>query len=401
MKTTQMRRVSSLFITSIMMAAVGLSLFIGLLNRQRDLIILCILVFSIVTALKLWSKLAKTRIEWSLAMDRNRIFPGEKITFAVNVENHKPLPVWLEVEASIEGPPNAFVETIPFRGQQSLLWYQGTRFQWELTTLRRGINEMGPLRVISADLLGFFQEESVTSETFQFVVYPRVMRLAPFNLPKRDFFGVPGGESPVNDPVYILGTSDYHHGRPSKYIHWKASARHQRLQEKVFDSSEQEKVLFLIDVGGFAKANAEEQFERGIEVIASLAVQFDRRGCAIGLLTNGIVRGSQPSVAISRGSGQLSIVLETLARLDITCREEFTDTIQSIGIAPWGITCLYLTLTDNKGTNALPELMKRWKAPVVILTGEAISSLMGGNPAGSEVFAPTNEQVSVKKVQGL
>ena len=79
------------------------------------------------------------------------------------------------------------------------------------------------------------------------------MHLAPFNLPKRDFFGVPGGESPVNDPVYILGTSDYHYGRPSKYIHWKASARYQRLQEKVFDSSEQEKVLFLIDVGEFAK----------------------------------------------------------------------------------------------------------------------------------------------------
>ena len=56
MKTIQMRRVPVLL--SILMVAVGLLLFIGLLNRQHDLIILCILVFGIVATLKLWSKVA-------------------------------------------------------------------------------------------------------------------------------------------------------------------------------------------------------------------------------------------------------------------------------------------------------------------------------------------------------
>jgi len=399
METILARRVSSLFITSIMMFAVGLFLFIGLLNHQHDLTILCILVFGIAITLKVWAKLAGKKIIYRLATDRYRVFPGEKFTFTATVENHKPLPVWLEVEAPVDGPLNAFAEPVPFTGQQTLLWYQRTRFQWQLTTLRRGIYEVGPLRTISGDLLGFFQNESINNERLQVVVYPRIVSLAPFNFPKREFFGIPGGESPVDDPVYILGTSDYHYGRPARYIHWKASARHQRLQEKVFDSSVQEKILFLIDVEGFAKTNAEESFEWGLEVIASLAMQFDRRGCAIGLLTNGVVKGSSSSVAISRSSQQVSTVLETLARLRLECREDFIDTIKVAGSVPWGTTCLCLSLDEDTGSRIIVEYLKRWKTPVVMLTTETVSLLRGNNPVVSEIYIPPKGQTFIEETR--
>ena len=399
METILARRVSSLFITSIMMFAVGLFLFIGLLNHQHDLTILCILVFGIAITLKVWAKLARKKIIYRLATDRYRVFPGEKFTFTATVENHKPLPVWLEVEAPVDGPLNAFAEPVPFTGQQTLLWYQRTRFQWQLTTLRRGIYEVGPIRTISGDLLGFFQNESINNERLQVVVYPRIVSLAPFNFPKREFFGIPGGESPVDDPVYILGTSDYHYGRPARYIHWKASARHQRLQEKVFDSSVQEKILFLIDVEGFAKTNAEESFEWGLEVIASLAMQFDRRGCAIGLLTNGVVKGSSSSVAVSRSSQQVSTVLETLARLRLECREDFIDTIKVAGSVPWGTTCLCLSLDEDTGSRIIVEYLKRWKTPVVMLTTETVSLLRGNNPVVSEIYIPPKGQTFIEETR--
>jgi uncharacterized protein (DUF58 family) len=399
MKMILVRRVSSLFITSIMMVAVGLFLFIGLLNNQYDLTILCILVFGIAITLKVWAKLAGKKIIYRLATDRYRVFPGEKFTFTATVENHKPLPVWLEVEAPVDGPLNAFAEPVPFTGQQTLLWYQRTRFQWQLTTLRRGIYEVGSLRTISGDLLGFFQNESINNERFQVVVYPRIVPLAPFNIPKREFFGIPGGESPVDDPVYILGTSDYHYGRPARYIHWKASARHQRLQKKVFDSSVQEKILFLIDVEGFAKANAEESFEWGLEVIASLAMQFDRRGCAIGLLTNGVVKGSSSSVAISRSSQQVSTVLETLARLRLECRENFIDTIKVAGAVPWGTTCLCLSLDEDTGSRIIVEYLKRWKTPVVMLAAETVSLLRGNSPVVSEIYIPPKGQTFIEEAR--
>ncbi|MBW1691959.1 MAG: DUF58 domain-containing protein, partial [Deltaproteobacteria bacterium] len=49
----------------------------------------------------------------------------------------------------------------------------------------------------------------------------------------------------------MLGTRDYQNWRPARHIHWKASASHNRLQEKVFEPSEQEKVLLAVEVSQF------------------------------------------------------------------------------------------------------------------------------------------------------
>ena len=128
MNTTLARRVPSLFITSIMMVAVGIFLFIGLLNRQHDLSILCILVFGIAIILRVWAKMAGKKIVCRLISDRTRIFPEENITFTLTVENHKPLPVWLDIEMPIHASTNAVTETGTFYGQQTLLWYQQALF---------------------------------------------------------------------------------------------------------------------------------------------------------------------------------------------------------------------------------------------------------------------------------
>lgn len=400
MKTILTRGVPSLFITSIMVVAVSLFLFMGLLNHQHDLTILSLLVLGIAVILKIWTRIAGKNIIHHMGTDRTRAFPEETVALSVTVENHKPLPVSVEVAAPIDGPLNAHVDSQPFGGQQTLLWYQRTRFKWRLTAPRRGIYTIGPLYVSSGDLLGFFQNTSESDEKLEVVVYPRIVPLAPFNLPKREFFGIPGGESPVDDPVYILGTSDYHYGRPARYIHWKASARHQRLQEKLFDSSVQEKILFLVDSAGFVQFDAGESFESGLEVIASLAVQFDRRGCAIGLLTNSVVSGSSSSVAISRNPQQLSAVLETLARIRLECREDFINSIKMAGTVPWGTTCVCLAFSENTGSGIFVEYLKRWKTPVAVLTAERVALLRGNRPF---VRKPTSsgEQTHVNEARPL
>jgi uncharacterized protein (DUF58 family) len=402
MKIISIRRVPSLFITSIMVVAVSLFLFLGLLNRQYDLTVLSIFILGTAVTLKIWTKIAAKNIIYHLDADRTRFFPEEIVTLSVSVENYKPLPVWVEIAAPTDGPQYALVHSHqPFTGQQTLLWYQSARFHWQFTAPRRGIYKIGPLQVASGDLLGFFQNESESNEELEVVVYPRIVLLAPFNLPKREFFGIPGGESPVDDPVYILGTSDYHYGRPARYIHWKASARHQRLQEKVFDSSVQEKILFLVDSEGFVEFNGEESFELGLEVIASLAMQFDRRGCAIGLLTNSVVSGSSSSVAISRNPQQLSAILEALARIRLECREGFVNTIKTSGAVPWGTTCVCLTFNEDTGSGILVEYLKRWKTPVVMLTSERVSLLRENDPFMKKPHISSREQDPIKEARPL
>jgi uncharacterized protein (DUF58 family) len=371
---TELRRVPSLFATSVILFIVGIFFFISLLKGQRDLTILSLLVFAMTGGLKLWSRFSPARMRCILTLEKNRVFAGDTLFLKASSENNKFLPVWLEVEVPVDKSSHASSNEKPLTGQGSLLWYQMTDFQWEFTAAVRGVREIGPLTVLTGDLFGFFLKEREKGEAIEAVVYPRLVPLGPFSLPRRDFFGVPGGESPVDDPVYILGTTDYQNGRPAKYIHWKASARHHRLQEKVFESTEQEKILLVVDVDQFMKAEAEENFEDTLEVVASMAVRLDRQGCAVGLLTNGITKGTSPVVSISRSPQQLSDILETLARLKMEPGEALINMLRKIEI-PWGTSCLYFTLNEDSTADVVKAHFKRRKTPVLPFTFETVSAL--------------------------
>ncbi len=65
---------------------VGGLLFVALLNGQRDLAVLSVLVLSVVTGTRLWSKSSLSNLRCELALDRRRVFAGENIVLQVNVE---------------------------------------------------------------------------------------------------------------------------------------------------------------------------------------------------------------------------------------------------------------------------------------------------------------------------
>jgi uncharacterized protein (DUF58 family) len=193
-------------------------------------------------------------------------------------------------------------------------------------------------------------------------------------VPKRDFFGVPGKKSPVKDPIYILGTRDYQHWQPAKYIHWKASARHSRLQEKVFDPSEQEKVLLILDVTPFSRSEEAEAFERALEIIASLAVQFDRKGYAIGLVTNGkMIGGKSALVPLGRNPQQLATILEVLARLRMEPEQDLTATLTRGISLPWGISCICCSLEADETALAIKEHFISRRIPTVFVMSRPLT----------------------------
>jgi uncharacterized protein (DUF58 family) len=200
------------------------------------------------------------------------------------------------------------------------------------------------------------------------VVYPRLVPLKPVLLPRRDFFGIPGARSPIEDPVYIHGTRDYQHRRPARFIHWKASARYNRLQEKVCEPAEQEKVLLLICTEGFAEDENGEAFERGLEVVASLAIEFDRMRYAVGLATNGhLTGGGRALLPVTRNRNQLSEILESLARLEAMPRENLEGMLQRGLNLPWGVTAVGLVYRQDAGSGAMQAYFKRRNIPLVTI----------------------------------
>ena len=360
----QESRVPTIFIVPLMQFFVGILLFVALLQSRRDLAVLALLVLGVTVGARLWSRMSLSGIEYSSLVDKEKIFPGEVLTLHIGVKNKKFLPIWLQMNVALDGSLKPFSEDTTFTNESGLLWFQRVRFQWKLVAQRRGIYRVGPPYIKVADPFGFFPREKVEKADLRVIVYPRLVSLKPFSLPRRDFFGVPGAKSPVQDPVYILGTRDYQQWRPARYIHWKASARHHRLQEKVFEPSEQLKILFVVDVNQFEKNNAADDFEHTLETVASLAVQCDQRGYAVGFVTNGVVDGGVNILSIARNPQQVSSILEALARLKMKGKGNLLDTFQLGLHLAWGITCIYFCYDKDATTSAIKDSFSLRKIPM-------------------------------------
>jgi len=363
----QDRGVPSLFTITLIQFFVGTLLFIALLYGQRDLTVLTLLVLGVISGARLWARMSLSGIKYRLKVDKQKVFPGEKLTLKLSAENAKLLPIWLEMKVPIGSLLQHSSGERVLTKESSLLWYQRTHFEWDLTAERRGVYQIGPLHILAGDLFSFFSKHKRAEEFHSIIVYPRLVSLKSFSLPRRDFFGVPRAKSPVQDPIYILGTRDYQHGQPSKYIHWKASARHNRLQEKVFESTQQEKVLLVVNVDPFARCKAEEDFERTLEIVASLAVRLDQRGHSVGLVANGTVKGGGPAIVpVARNYQQLPAILELLARLQMKPDRDLKDLLRHRLALAWGISCVYFSHEEDETVFSAKEYFTQRKTPVTL-----------------------------------
>jgi uncharacterized protein (DUF58 family) len=359
-------REPTLFNSLLVCFFVGIFLFIALLYRQNDLALLAFLILLVVSAAKTWSSMSLYRVRCTISIDKQRAFPGETLVLATSVENAKLLPVRLRIQWSLDSAlKRVGGDEHVFRQEAGLLWYQRAQLQWDLVARRRGIHRIGPDCIRAGDLLGFFAKEKRSEDTICIIVYPQIVRLKSVSLPMRDLFGVPGAKSPVKDPVYILGTRDYQPSGPSRHIHWKASARHLRLQEKVFEPSEQEKVMLALEVGSFEKSTAKEAFEHTLEVIASLAVRLQDMDRAVGLATNGVLTGGGFSVLpATRAPGQLPAILETLARLQTAQKGAIEPIMRQAMGSQRGVSCAYFSYQADRAATETEKYCRQHYIPI-------------------------------------
>ncbi|MBW2438388.1 MAG: DUF58 domain-containing protein [Deltaproteobacteria bacterium] len=380
-------RLSSVFIIPLVQFLIGVCLFIALLYGQRDLTMLGLLVLGITFGARLWSRLSFAAIRYAATVDKHKLFPGESLTLHVSAENAKFLPVWLQMRLHVEGALDPSSGKIGATGDCWLLWFQKAHFNWGLVARHRGVYRLGQAHMKVGDIFGFFPREKRATGDIQVIVYPKLVPLKPFSPPIRDFYGVPGGKSPVQDPIYILGTRDYQHGRPARHIHWKASARHNRLQEKVFEPSEQGKVLLAVEVSQFGNANASESFEHTLEVVGSLAIHYHQRGFALGFVTNGVVKGGPLFLSMGRSPQKLSSVLEILARLKMRTNGSLTDIMHRALELPWGVSCVHFAYEQDQGTRATAQYFSYRRIPMIFVVCSCESQWEGdGHKPGAKTY---------------
>ena len=340
-------------------------LFLALTYDVIELTLFSITILAIGLGAYLWSRASLKRVTCELTLNRERLFPGEKLIVRIKAANVKFIPILFKVDLFVTKAVAGSDAGQWISEEQGLLWFQQSAFWKEFFPNQRGVFDLGPPTIRGGDLFGFFFRHRTMPDRFEVIVYPRITSIRSFTIPKKEFFGIPGSKSPVEDPVFVFGTRDYLPGRPARRIHWKTSARHNRLQEKLCEPAEQEKVLLILDVAGFKVKEAKEDFEKILEVIAALVLQMDGRNIAVGFITNGHIIGNKSRIIpISRNSFQMAAILETLARVTRDSTGPVTDIIAKGYRVLGGVSGLYFAWNRSKQIRAASSFMKHRNTPI-------------------------------------
>ena len=297
-------------------------------NGQAPIVVLTSLLFSSAGLAKLWSHLSLSRISCRRQLSERRVFPGERINVKLQIANRKPLPLpWIQVDDEI---PQALGGASTLSGERpgsvlirrsaAMLWYSSVKWKYELPCLKRGYYPLGPTVISSGDIFGLYSRSLKTAMEDHVIVYPRIFPVGRLPIPSQQPLGESRSEYRVfQDPTRPIGVRDYQHGDSLRHVHWKASARLQALQVKIFEPTTTFKVALFLSVDSFTANGSfnEDAFELGISVAASLAHHVVEQGSPAGVFVN--TRGvdsDQPVSLVPSGSrDQLTSILEALAKV--------------------------------------------------------------------------------------
>lgn len=384
----EQHRVRSYFFNAIWFYGSGVLLLLGMALRQPALSILAFLTLLTAGSSKLWSRHALDGLTYKRRLSNNRAFRGESITLTTELVNHKWLPLpWIEVEDQVsdrirlrnqETLPSNRPGTTILRLTTSVRWFERVSWTFKLDCPHRGAFFVGPLSLRSGDLFGFFSEQQRFREVDRILVYPRILPIEDLGLPPRH----PLGDSRavhqlIADPTRTVGVREYRPEDSFRFINWKASAKLQETQVKVFEPTVSLQLGIFLNLDTFERPWEGIDYTRAesaITAAASLASHSIESRYLVGIYANGVMAGSDQSLRIppSLGPSQLATVLEGLAKLTPLAATNFQRLLHDEASRfPWGSTIVIITsLMTAALRQTIEELLNERHRVILLRVGE-------------------------------
>ena len=278
---------------------------------------------------QLWSRLSLERVEFTRRFPEKRAFVGEEVIAHYTIANRKALPLpWIEVRDNAPEPmpvldthssPSGAVGSVYVTRNTALSWYERVRWNHRYLAKERGFFGFGPARLRSGDIFGLFPSQRELPVRDRIAVLPRVIELPDLGLPSERPFGeARSGSRIFEDPSRISGVRDYRPGDPLKRIDWKATARRQELQSRVYEPSSSLHLLVALSTNTLAntwEGYDPQRLERAVTVAASVARWASERRFSVGLVASSAFPGADRPLSIppARDPDHLTRILEALA----------------------------------------------------------------------------------------
>ncbi len=208
------------------------------------------------------------------------------------------------------------------------------------------------------------------------IVYPIIQQIKGLRHPSALKPGAYEYKHSIFQDVFSpVGTRDYVPSDQFHHIHWKASARMQKLQTKVFTQVANESVLLIFNVAHHYSIISD--LEEKIEMIASYADYFFKEGIPYALAVNVRSYGRSPYLFLPTGDGQAHRqktmeLLSVLSKNDLTM--PFKRMVTHIDMHETLPMAVIIFTHDEK---EITPVVAKWKLQVHV-------DVIGGTEVGGE-----------------
>lgn len=139
-----------------------------------------------------------------------------------------------------------------------------------IPTKRRAVLRLGPVRSVRRDPLELLRREVVWTEPEEIFVHPKTIRLDNASTGfVRDLEGLATRDL-SNDDVSFHALREYVPGDDLRYVHWRSTARTNRLMIRQFEETRRSQFVIIISTRSADYAD-DDEFELAISVAASLS----------------------------------------------------------------------------------------------------------------------------------
>jgi uncharacterized protein (DUF58 family) len=394
-----------------------LLLILAVILKQAPLFIVAALFFLTSGVARMWSRYSLSRLQFERKLSAKRVFWGDSLTLDISISNAKVLPLpWIMVQDEVPRgvtflkgklAPSHKSNREVLSNFLSLSWYHKLTRRYPIQCQKRGVFDFGPATISSGDPFGFFRNKLNYAKTDRLLVYPKILPLEDIGIPSRHPFGdLRVKRHLFEDPVLVMTTREYVSGDPMKYIHWKSTARLQRLQSRVFEHTTTIDMALFVDTRSAADTNywsiiSPDFLETAILTAAAISNHSFKEGYKVGWYANEYYFQSEHlmKLAPSNNPDQLRSILEGLAQIQgIPALTMDKLLIREARQLPWETTIVMITAVP---TLELVTALKRFKragrrVALVVIGPDSLP----GNLEGIQVYR-VSEEVYRKNLESM
>ena len=143
---------------------------------------------------------------------------------------------------------------------------------FEVAPQRRGVYDLGPVRLVQSDPLGLVRRHRTWAEPAEVLVRPVTIRLDADSMAGRpDLEGMPSEQLSLSDLAFH-SLREYVPGDDLRHVHWRSSAKAGQLLVRQYLETRSMQAAVLLDAEPGSYRTTDE-FELAVSIAASVAVQ--------------------------------------------------------------------------------------------------------------------------------